>query len=370
MARSIYRNGYWRSRPVHSRRVTLSYINSYDGYGYYGCTLYGDPPTNSDGIEVGPPPELYFQCDGGSEIFATESYENGVYKADGFQYYDDGLIFDPGYQNRYWDRDTYHYSSDDPAGSWHERDTWCGMHDRYTNIRKPNLLGGPGFRYFGSSPPLTMTTESDSYNNAAWNEDGLPQELAKQKHGPQPVPDEAAGKVGAEAEKPGFFAKVWNGTKNVAKTTGKFISRNLDRIQTGLDYAGFVPFAGAIPDGVNTAISAVRGNWVDAGVNFVAIFPGPGDALKGTKMAKEAIEQGVKHADEVKDAFTNTRQAIIDHVIQEGRHFPKKSPKQLEDLFDSTIKKGIESLFNRFCSRDNICAFSSRFVPPFDLGNM
>ncbi len=78
-------------------------------------------------------------------------------------------------------------------------------------------------------------------------------------------------------------------------------------------------------------------------IDYASMVTPVGVAKKvGKEVAKEAIEQGVKHADEVKDAFTNTRQAIIDHVIQEGRHFPKKSPKQLEDLFDSTIKKGIE----------------------------
>ena len=96
--------------------------------------------------------------------------------------------------------------------------------------------------------------------------------------------------------------------------------------------ARFVPFAGAIPDGVNTAISAVRGNWVDAGVNFVAIFPGPGDALKGTKMAKEAIEQGVKHLDDVKDAL-KVKKGKIPGAVLDSAQKAKSALKQKNHPF-------------------------------------
>ncbi len=45
-----------------------------------------------------------------------------------------------------------------------------------------------------------MTTAAyyqSAYSHGVVWDGELPQELAKQEHGPQPVPDEAAGKVGA-----------------------------------------------------------------------------------------------------------------------------------------------------------------------------
>ena len=42
-------------------------------------------------------------------------------------------------------------------------------------------------------------------------------------------------------------------------------------MQTGLDFAGFTPGpVGMLADTANTIISAVRGDWVGAGVNAIA----------------------------------------------------------------------------------------------------
>lgn len=61
----------------------------------------------------------------------------------------------------------------------------------------------------------------------------------------------------------------------------------LDGIQLALDIAGFVPGFGAVPDLVNAAISAMRGNWGEAGMSVLAAVPLIGDAAAGVKIAKK-----------------------------------------------------------------------------------
>ena len=61
----------------------------------------------------------------------------------------------------------------------------------------------------------------------------------------------------------------------------------LDGIQLALDAAGFVPGFGAIPDLLNAAISACRGDWVGAGMSVLAAVPLIGDAAAGAKIAKK-----------------------------------------------------------------------------------
>lgn len=61
----------------------------------------------------------------------------------------------------------------------------------------------------------------------------------------------------------------------------------LDGIQLALDAAGFAPGLGAVPDLLNAAISALRGNWADAGLSVVAAVPIIGDVAAGVKIAKK-----------------------------------------------------------------------------------
>ena len=72
----------------------------------------------------------------------------------------------------------------------------------------------------------------------------------------------------------------------------------LDGIQMALDVAGFVPGFGAIPDLTNAAISALRGNWTEAGLSVLAAVPIVGDAAAGAKLAS----RGVKIAKDVNKA--------------------------------------------------------------------
>lgn len=64
----------------------------------------------------------------------------------------------------------------------------------------------------------------------------------------------------------------------------------LDGIQLALDAAGFVPGLGAIPDLTNAAISAIRGNWAEAGLSVLAAVPVVGDAAAGAKLAKRGVK--------------------------------------------------------------------------------
>ncbi len=76
----------------------------------------------------------------------------------------------------------------------------------------------------------------------------------------------------------------------------------LDGIQLALDVAGFIPGVGAVPDLLNAGISALRGDWVGAGLSLVAAVPGIGDAVAGAKMARK----GVKAAQAAKAAAKAT----------------------------------------------------------------
>ena len=64
----------------------------------------------------------------------------------------------------------------------------------------------------------------------------------------------------------------------------------LDGIQTALDLAGFAPGVGAVPDLLNAALSACRGNWAEAGLSVLAAVPGIGDAAAGVKLANRGVK--------------------------------------------------------------------------------
>lgn len=53
----------------------------------------------------------------------------------------------------------------------------------------------------------------------------------------------------------------------------------LDKIQLGLDVAGFIPAFGAVPDILNGIIFLCRGDFINMGLSFVAAIPLYGDAI-------------------------------------------------------------------------------------------
>ena len=74
------------------------------------------------------------------------------------------------------------------------------------------------------------------------------------------------------------------------KNNGLDADTVLDGIQLGLSVAGFAPGLGAVPDLLNAAIYAIRGNWNDAGMCMLSAIPGIGDAAAGAKFATLGVK--------------------------------------------------------------------------------
>ncbi len=92
------------------------------------------------------------------------------------------------------------------------------------------------------------------------------------------------------------------------------VDKVLDGIQLSLDAAGFVPGFGAIPDLTNAAISALRGNWAEAGLSVLAAVPIIGDAVAGVKMAK----RGVNIAKMAQKSVTKNVDVSIKGLVKHG----------------------------------------------------
>ena len=68
----------------------------------------------------------------------------------------------------------------------------------------------------------------------------------------------------------------------------------IDNIQTGLDAVGLIPGIGEFADGLNGIISLGRGDFTGAGLSFISMVPGIGDAIgKGGKVARAAMKNPV-----------------------------------------------------------------------------
>ncbi len=222
----------------------------------------------------------------------SESYDNGVsilygfWKLSGWGTQSDGTVVSS------WASTEQHYDSGNPDACWARVESSPGCESVFSPGGMPisYLFENQILCYYSDSPPLSMTTEPDSYNNAAWNEDGLPQELAKQerpsgmwslppenlqrpKPGDKPssvkdLADELGGLTSEDRKAWGGWVKegVWVSTKSYAKTLAEL----------AVDY-----FGGKILDGAGAAIAGVK--WLVVG-------------KKVTKAGVEAVEQGAKHA--------------------------------------------------------------------------
>lgn len=122
----------------------------------------------------------------------------------------------------------------------------------------------------------------------------------------------------------------------------------LDGIQTALDFAGFIPGAGAIPDLLNAAIYAARGDMANAGMSVLAAVPGIGDAaagakiaVKGVKAAKAAKNAG-KLGDAAKDNVTSISKFKADKVqktIDESDNVTRFPSNKVSDTSLSKTKE-------------------------------
>ena len=61
----------------------------------------------------------------------------------------------------------------------------------------------------------------------------------------------------------------------------------LDTFQEVLDWGGFLPVVGVVPDVLNTGIHAARGNWDEAAWGLGGAVPFVGDAAKGVRKGKK-----------------------------------------------------------------------------------
>ena len=83
----------------------------------------------------------------------------------------------------------------------------------------------------------------------------------------------------------------------------------LDGIQTALDFAGFAPGVGAIPDLLNAAIYAVRGDKLNASLSLLAAVPGIGDAAAAAKIAGKGVKLA-KSAKKAENTITGTEKVV------------------------------------------------------------
>jgi len=100
-----------------------------------------------------------------------------------------------------------------------------------------------------------------------------------------------------------------------------WFSRSLDVLQTGLDFAGFIPGFGAIPDLANAGIHAARGNKADAALSLAAAVPVIGDAAKGTVMGARAIDRtldATRGVDSLNDARRVGDDALPDGMFRDS----------------------------------------------------
>lgn len=118
----------------------------------------------------------------------------------------------------------------------------------------------------------------------------------------------------SKAQKEGFDT-------DQSETEGIDADSVLDGIQLALDAVGFVPGFGAIPDLTNAAISALRGNWAEAGLSVLAAVPIIGDAAAGAKLASK----GMKLAKDVNKA----RKAVL---AKEAKNYISKEITKKELL--------------------------------------
>lgn len=108
----------------------------------------------------------------------------------------------------------------------------------------------------------------------------------------------------------------------------------LDGIQAALDLAGFAPGVGAIPDLLNAAIYAVRGDKLNAGLSLLAAVPGIGDAAAAIKL----LGKGVKLAKKSKKvtAISEFKKTKMQKQIDESPNVVRLPNKENSQMKTST----------------------------------
>lgn len=130
----------------------------------------------------------------------------------------------------------------------------------------------------------------------------------------------------------------------------------LDGIQLALDAAGFVPGFGAIPDLLNASISALRGNWAEAGMSLLAAIPLIGDAAAGAKLANKGMKL-VKNLNKArKVALAKEAKKFISKNVSKELLLKKgicKSEKEVE-FFQKSLRKERKDFASKFYKKQGM----------------
>ena len=124
-----------------------------------------------------------------------------------------------------------------------------------------------------------------------------------------------------------------------------------DKTQLALDAVGLIPGVGEFADLANGVISLARGNYVEAGLNFLSMIPLAGTAatvLKNARKAKKVAKQSketttgvydliIKRKDDIKNYIGKSK----DFFTRLKQHFNLKKGTFKDDLLDS------KSLFHK-----------------------
>lgn len=134
----------------------------------------------------------------------------------------------------------------------------------------------------------------------------------------------------------------------------------LNGIQFALDVSGMIPLAGAVPDLLNAAISAARGNWTEAGISLLAAVPFIGDVAGATKIAYK----GTKFAKKATTALKSAKPfqlAKADNIIKISKTAEVGRPTTIS-LKESIKNVGPKSFIDKDISIDDLkkCGFSEK----------
>lgn len=119
----------------------------------------------------------------------------------------------------------------------------------------------------------------------------------------------------------------------------------LDGVQIGLDVVGLIPGAGEVADLANAGISALRGDFVGAGISLFAAIPFVGwlgTGAKAAKYADEAVEvaqAATKHADEVAGAGAKQADEAAETGAKQGDEAGETAANKAEDKNNAQVKK-------------------------------
>lgn len=109
----------------------------------------------------------------------------------------------------------------------------------------------------------------------------------------------------------------------------------VDALQLALDLAGMVPGAGAVPDIINAAISALRGDWIGAGLSLFSAVPAIGDAAGAAKILKNSD----KYLQALKVVETKVIPKLPDSMAKPLQDFISQARSKIDDLMSASKAK-------------------------------